>query len=110
VALGSSSVIAGSNVFIENGAIGTVEGVLLSIGMTQVVNLTTCFLVSIEGVIVSASAVKGCVGFFSNDFHWTDFFGFVWLVVQKDWSLGLVGLRRTIARLWRPIGWFWMSI
>lgn len=81
VTLSSSQVIACANVFVENGSIRTMESILLSISMAQVVDLASGLFVSVESVIMPSATIKGRVGVMSNHFDRLDLLYFVWAVL-----------------------------
>merc|ERR1719507_2132214 len=55
-------VVTGSNVFIEEGAFSTVKGILFSVCVTEMINLTSSLRVCIVSSRVEAAAVKAGVG------------------------------------------------
>ena len=135
VAFGSSQVITGANVLVEDGSVRTMERILpchrhgtsdiseTLVGHVSLVcidhvssYLATGFFVSVKGLVMSATTVEWSIGIMSHDFDWSDLLWFI-LVIQKDWTLGFVR-SWLISWMWRssiswfrvPVGWLRVAI
>lgn len=71
---GGTGMIACSYIFIENCSIRAVEGVLHTMGMTQMVDLATSLRIGVKVFVVFSSAVKGSVRIMCYYFNWPNFF------------------------------------
>lgn len=107
--------VTSAQVLIENGSVGAVKGILFAIRMAKMIDSASSFWVSVVSIGVRHfSAIESCVGIVSGNSHRFDLFRLVGSFFQHHWTLGFVGLgrsitvmrRRSIAiMLGRPISW-----
>lgn len=91
-------VVARSQVFVEDGTVRAVEGVLLTVSMAEMVNRASGFWVCVVPVgIGSLSAIKRGVTLMNRDRNGLDFFHFIRSLFEKNGLLGFV--RGLISRL-----------
>ena len=131
----SGSVIASTQVFVEDCTIRTMESILLAISMTKMIDLkvlqkqifgsenkhswnvtiqtyrTACFWISIVSIrIRHFPAIKSSVCFMSSDGDWFDFFRFIRSMGQHNRSFGLVRFRCAVSRFGCAISGFGSAI
>jgi len=108
LAIHSSGMVTGSQIFVENRSIATVEGVLFAIGMAVMVNLTSGLRIGIMTVRIGYfTTIKGCVSIMRGNSDRFDLFRLVRSFFEHHGSLGFVGMGDSIAvSRWGSIGRF----
>merc|ERR1719220_1645552 len=82
-------VVTGSDEFIEEGAVSAVKGVLFSVGVTEVINLTTSLGVCVVSSRVETATVEAGVGLGHRDGQRLDGLHLVRPLLQQDRTHGL---------------------
>merc|ERR1719412_2088648 len=101
--------VTGSQVLIKNGPIAAVKGILFSIFMAEMVNLTVSFGISIvPSGIWYRSAVKAGICLRHCNMKWLHRLHLIWSLLQENRANGLVvdWFRRAIGRGGGAVGWF----
>lgn len=106
LAIHSSGMVTGSQIFVENCSIATMKGVLFAIGMAVMVNLTTGLRISIMTVRIGYfTTIKGCVSIMRGNSDGFDLFRLVRSFFEHHGSLRFVGMGDSIAvSRWGSIG------